>query len=403
MKILSRTLPVLPPARSALFMASLFVGGCSTYPNWIASSGPSAQIINEMNEGENPAGIEIVDLSAEVNYRLQANQNHDQFAATFTDGNMAGYTVGPGDTLEVNLWEAPPAMLFDSSASELSQGVSTSKATSFPAQMVAKDGTISIPFAGQVRVAGKTPTEIQQEIVNRLSKLANQPQVLVKVAQNQTANVTVVGEVTNNIRMPLTARGERLLDALAAAGGAKQPVEKTTIQITRNEQVRSMPLNAVIRDPRQNIQLAAGDVVTAYHKPLSFTILGAAGSGDSGKEANVDFEASGVSLAQALGQAGGVDSMHADANGVFLFRFESADALDWPQPPRLTQDGKVPVVYRINLKNPASFLLAQNFPMQDHDLIYIAYAPSAELQKFMTLILTGAYPVLMGIGYGSRL
>ncbi|WP_434782160.1 MAG: hypothetical protein WJ306_07920 [Ferrovum myxofaciens] len=57
--------------------------------------------------------------------------------------------------------------------------------------------------------------------------------------RNTTA--TVVGEVSANIRMPLTAQGERLLDALAAAGGAKQPVDKTTLQITRGNVVHPCP------------------------------------------------------------------------------------------------------------------------------------------------------------------
>ncbi|MDD4915598.1 MAG: polysaccharide export protein [Methylococcales bacterium] len=389
MKMLSRTKPASTACGLILFFAGLFMTGCSTYPDWFASSGPSAELISEVNEGPTPAGIQIVDLTADVAHRLLSNENHIQFSQAFGDDRQAGYVVGPGDVIELSLWEAPPAMLFDTSSGDMRQGASTAKATNFPEQMVNSDGAISVPFAGQIVVAGKTPLQIETEIVGRLAQKANQPQALIRVVKNYTANVTVVGEVTTSTRMPLTARGERLLDALAAAGGVRQGVNKITLQLTRQDQVASMALDAVIRDPKQNIQLQPGDVITALYQPLSFTVLGA-----TGKNLDIDFEATGLSLAQAFGRAGGLFDTRADAKGVFVFRFEPLDALDWPTPPATTPDGKVPVVYRVNLKNPATFLVSQSFPMQNKDVMYVANAPSAELQKFLNLVLTATYPFL---------
>ena len=56
-------------------------------------------------------------------------------------------------------------------------------------------------------VAGKSPQQVEAEIVRRLNGKANQPQVLVRVTRNATSNVTVVGEVGQSLRMPLTAKG----------------------------------------------------------------------------------------------------------------------------------------------------------------------------------------------------
>ena len=123
--------------------------------------------------------------------------------------------------------------------------------------------------------------------------------------------------------MPLTAKGERLLDALAAAGGVRQPVNKMTLQVSRSGQVQAMALDAIIRDPKQNIVLQPGDVITSFFQPLSFTVLGA-----TGKNEEINFEAQGISIAQALARAGGLQDVRADARGVFLFRFESPDVLD---------------------------------------------------------------------------
>ncbi|EQD39436.1 polysaccharide biosynthesis/export periplasmic protein, partial [mine drainage metagenome] len=256
-----------------------------------------------------------------------------------------------------------------------------------PEQMVGQDGSINVPFVGHVLVSGHDPAWIERTITQGLEGKANQPQVLVRVMRNTTATVTVVGEVSANIRMPLTAQGERLLDALAAAGGAKQPVDKTTLQITRGNVVQSLPLETIIRDPAQNIQLKSGDVITAIYKPLSFTVLGA-----TGKNEEMAFEVQGISLAQAMARAGGLDDTRADAKAIFIFRFEDKDALQWKNPPMTTPEGKVPVIYQVDLKDPGSFFVAQGFPMDDKDVMYISNSPGAEVNKFISIMVNASAP-----------
>ena len=58
----------------------------------------------------------------------------------------------------------------------------------------------------------------------------------------------------------------------------------------------------------------------------------------------------------------------------------------------LARDGQVPVVYTINLKDPASFFIAQNFPMRNKDVLYVANAQATELQKFLNLVGSVIYP-----------
>jgi polysaccharide export outer membrane protein len=162
-----------------------------------------------------------------------------------------------------------------------------------------------------------------------------------------------------------------------------------TLQITRGPQVQSLPLDLIIRDPRQNIALQPGDIVTAISQPMSFTALGATAKNDE-----IPFEAQGISLAQALARSGGLIDSRSNAEGVFVFRLEHADALDWPrQPVSMTPEGLVPVVYRINLRDPASFFVMQSFPMSDKDVVYVSNAPAAELQKFLNLVFSLVYPL----------
>lgn len=370
--------------------AMVLLAGCSGVPDWIASAGPSRDEMLEQRGERQAEGIQVVDVNAAVARKLLANRKLSLFSESFATTAQQGYVAGPGDVLEVSLWEAPPAMLFGGGVVvDPRSGPTTARVVTFPEQMVSGDGTINMPFAGQIPVAGRSPQQIEADIAQRLKGKANQPQVLVRMIRNNTANVTVVGEVTASARVPLTARGERLLDALAAAGGVRQPVNKVTLQLTRGDQVQALPLETIIRDPKQNIPLRPGDVITALFQPLSFTVLGAAG-----KNEEVNFEAQGISLAQALARAGGLQDSRSDARGVFIFRFEDDKAVDWPTLPTMTPEGKVPVIYEVNLKDPASFLVAQSFPMQDKDVVFVANAPGTQFQKFLTLIVSSIYPVL---------
>lgn len=379
---------------SGLLTASL--GGCAIAP----ASGPSARAIGKVEEQDAP--IKVIDVTGAVVRDMLVARHQPLFSQELGDGQAVGSVIGRGDVLDIAIWEAPPAALFgsvggeDRVASAMMSGASTLagatsvRATSLPEQMVDSDGQITVPFVGTVRAAGRTPQDIGHEITTRLLGKAHQPQTVVRLVRNTAATVTVVGEVATSQRVPLTARGERILDVLASAGGVRQPVGKMTIQITRGAMVTSMPLEAVIRDPRQNVHLRPDDVMTVLFQPYSFTALGAIGRNEE-----VSFEATGVTLVQALGRVAGLQDTRANVKGVFIFRLENPEALDPTirANARLTSDGKVPVIYRINMKDPTSFFIAQELPIRDKDLLYVSNAPLADFQKFVNVIYSTVLPV----------
>ncbi len=367
---------------------SALLAGCSAIP----SSGPSRAQIDQAGGQPADSGIQVIDVTDAVARKLFDERRQADFSTVLGKGGAFRQQLGVGDTVDVSIWEAPPATLFGGE-SDVRAGGSNARATTLPEQTIDGDGTISIPFVGAVKAAGRTPAELQRDIVSRLKLMAHDPQVLVKLSRNVTSYVTVVGDVASSNRMQLTARGERVLDALAGAGGVRQPIDKTTIQITRGNTVASLPLQTLIRDPRQNVRLHAGDVVTVLYQPYSFLALGA-----TGKNQEINFEAQGITLAQAIARAGGLEDSRSDARGVFVFRLENVDAIPWPNTPvRTTVDGKVPVVYRLNLRDPSSFFVTQSFMMDNGDLLYVSNAPITELQKVLNLIFSVAYPVVTGV------
>jgi polysaccharide biosynthesis/export protein len=360
--------------------------------SWLPTSGPSTKAVLSQADGV-PSGLQLVDVTPEITRQLSTQKLTQGFGTAFgpASANPRDILVGVGDTLEVNIWEAPPATLFGAADTTTRSGaLGASRNTTLPEQTIGTTGQINIPFVGTVAATGRTTSQIEAEITQRLKGKANQPQVLVRLLRNNSSLATVVGEVVNNTRVPLTARSEKLLDAIAAAGGSKQPVHKTTVQITRGTTTVAMSLDTVIRNTQHNITLQSGDIITALYQPLSFTALGATGKNDE-----INFEAQGISLAQALGRVGGLQDSRADAQGIFIFRLENANALTWPRSPAATTpEGMVPVIYRIDLKDPASFFVAQSFMVQNKDVLYVSNAPAAELQKFANLIYTIAIPAV---------
>lgn len=374
---------------ATIAIGTLFLlSGCSM----ISAGGPSSGAVHG-GQGKpiSGANIRIIDVDDQITRRIIAANHHSLFSESLGEVQPVGTVANRGDVLDIMIWEAPPAALFSSTASDVrGQSSSLARGATFPEQMVDGAGQISLPFAGTLQVAGRTTLQIQQEIISRLAGKAHQPQAVVRITRNATSNVTVVGDVAASTRLALTAKGERLLDALAAAGGVKQPVSKMTVQVSRSGRVVSLPLETIIRDPRQNVMLQPDDVVTAIFQAFSFTALGAAG-----QNAEIPFEGTGITLAQALGRVGGLQDQRADVRGVFLFRLEdpsniglSADSV------RTTPDGLLPVIYRVDLSNPATFFIAQSFPVRDKDILYVSNAPFADLQKFVNIVSSLSVPII---------
>lgn len=357
--------------------------GCSVLSNWLPSSGPSTGSVQ--SAAIDDSVIEVIPLSGDVISKINANSKQQLFSEVFGNATR-DYLIRPGDVLEINVWEASPPLLFGGATFPGVAGSSGSRNSVIPEQMVNQDGLIYMPFAGAIKAQGKTLAQLEAEILLAIRGKANFPQVMVRMSKNTSA-VTVVGEVNNSTMLPLTPKGERVLDAIASAGGVKQPINKVTLQLSRESKSHTIALETVIKDSKQNIMLQRGDVLTAYFQPYSFTSLGA-----TGKNEEILFEANGITLAQALGRMGGIQDNRANAKGVFIFRFE--DPALAQQSKARTPDGKVPVIYQVDMTNPSTFFLAQSFNLKNKDVVYVSNAPSVELQKFLNILISVVYPLV---------
>jgi polysaccharide export outer membrane protein len=131
-------------------------------------------------------------------------------------------------------------------------------------------------------------------------------------------------------------------------------------------------MGSILPSSKDDVVLEPGDRIQLIKRPRSFTVFGA-----TSKVSQVPFENGEVSLAEALARVQGPNDAAADPKAVFIFRYN--DAIDEA---RTSQ----PVIYRLNLLDPASYFLSQRFAMQDKDVIYIANAAANQPSKLVAII-----------------
>jgi len=293
----------------------------------------------------------------------------------------AANKIGVDDVLQITVFETGLGLFSSGVTGQTTTISGNAVATALPPVTVGSDGAIAIPYVGRIHAAGVSVEELREYIENTLakSKLASQPQVAVTMTTNLSNTVLVAGDVKNPGRYVLTQSPQRLLDAVTLAGSTLHLPYDTTITLTRGDNQERMTLGDMSPLSPQNVLLEPGDRVYIAYEPRTYTVFGA-----TLKPSEITFDTQRVTLAQALARSDGLDDNKADPRAIYLFRFERADVAK--QLGMETNAPTAPVVYRINLKNPTSYFLAQQFQMRDHDLIYIPDAQGEQVRKFLSLL-----------------
>jgi polysaccharide export outer membrane protein len=156
------------------------------------------------------------------------------------------YLLQPGDVVEISVWKE------ENLKKEL---------------LVRPDGGLTFPLAGDLKVAGRTTVEVEQEIEARLAKFFADATVNVAVLQINGNVIYVVGKVNK----PGAFKFDRPLDvmqALSLAAGTTEFADVNDILILRRspdgrQKVLPFAYNDVARGRHleQNIVLQSGDTL----------------------------------------------------------------------------------------------------------------------------------------------
>ncbi len=328
----------------------------------------------------------LVDVTPGVLARLGGAPEPSRFVGF--GAHAASGTIGVGDMLGVTIFEADSGGLF----LPREPGTRAGNYVTLPQQQVDQSGRITIPYGGSLVAAGKTPAAVAAAIDQRLGRRALEPQAVVTIAERQAAPVSVLGDVEKAAHFSLGPGGERILGAIARAGGPRSPDYETTVRVVRGDVTQTALLSEIASDPAQNLQLRPGDTIVLERRPAYFLALGATGQATTlgPVDRRLAFQDSRLTLADALGRAGGLQDDRADARAVFVYRQEPLATI---RALGVTNGGLpslVPTVYVVNLIQAGGLFDATRFWMHPNDVMYVANAPATDLSKFLGLVLIGS-------------
>jgi polysaccharide export outer membrane protein len=266
-----------------------------------------------------------------------------------------------------------------------------------PNQPVDTKGYISVPYAGLVPTAGKTPAEVEKEIVDRIKNRAIEPQVVVSLVTQNTSLITVIGETNNLItsvtgRVPAQPAGEHLLDVITRAGGLRDQGQDNWVTLERHGRRATVPFGALVFEPGNNIWAWPGDTIYIYKENQSFLAFGATGlQGQFGFTSGIGgsglASAWRMTLAEGVAAASGLLDLQADPGSVFLYRREPRELAEKLGVDCSKMEGPtVPIVYTVSFADPAGYFLATKVQMHNKDVIFAANAQAVEVTKFTALI-----------------
>lgn len=318
------------------------------------------------------------------------------------------YRIGPGDQLQVIVWDhpeltsqggsaaggVPPLPTLPSAGAGAAAGGSSLAATpstspaatggSEPGGLtlrVAANGTVFFPRVGRIKVAGLTAQQVQERLTAGLAKTIRGPQLDVRVTGFNSKQVQVLGDVRTPQAQAITDVPLTIIDALNRAGGAPQDADLQNVGITRDGKRYQIDVASILDDGnvRQNVVLQDGDIIDVPDRTNSRVFV----LGEISKPSIVPMNRGKLTLADALTSAGSIDSHTANPHVIYVIRGVNPE----PGPNGTVRTAlSKPDVFRLDMTQVDALMLMTQFQLQPRDVIYVQIANSARFNRLLDLI-----------------
>ncbi|MFT4067548.1 polysaccharide biosynthesis/export family protein [Paraburkholderia sp.] len=306
--------------------------------------------------------------------------------STLSDPSQYVYRLAPQDILGITVWDHPE--LTTPQGSTLSSGGNTTQTiagalqqpytAALPGQAdpygqtIAADGTIFFPFVGRIKAAGKTTTELRDQLASGLVRYIRNPQVDVRVLSYRGQKVQVTGDVKQPGPLAVSDVPLTLVDAITRSGGTTDNADIQRVRLTRNKQLYVLDANRMLDrgDTTQDVMLQNGDVINVPDRSDSRVFV----MGEVKTPMQMPMLKGELTIADALTQAGGILDTDANPRQIFVMR-------------GMREHPTTPEVFRLDMTQPDSIMLSSQFQLQPMDVVYIGTAASTTFNRVLQQVL----------------
>lgn len=283
------------------------------------------------------------------------------------------YRIGAGDLLGVVVYGHP----------DITNPAGLTQTFESSGRVVDADGEIFIPFAGALRVVGMTTSEARELVADQLRRVINEPQVDVRVLRFRSKKVYVTGDVDRPCTVWIEDIPLTIVDALrscdSGVSGSTAVAESiNSIRLLRDGRSFLINLSLLYQRGDGPVMLLDGDRLIIDNRLNRVFVIG-----EVETQMSVSISAGGMSLADAIAAAGGLDLENVDTSSIYVIR----GVVD-KEP---TKDGKakevlLPVVYHLDARAVDALILADQFQLQPRDVVYAAPASLVNFNRALAQI-----------------
>jgi len=276
---------------------------------------------------------------------------------TFKEINMVPeYRIGPGDTIDVTIWEGMKENLYK--------------------VQVSPQGKVSFSYIKNFKISGLTQTEVEMEFARTLKPFfVEEPLVKVEVTAKRAYSASIFGAVRDLPRQP-TGPGtyilygkERLTQFISRVGGYLSNADLTHVQLTRDRKTYVLNVyDALFKaDFRQDVLIDDGDVIFIPYKTEVKNRVFV--FGEVMRPGLFTYDAN-VSLLEAVTRAGG-PTFYAKTNEVVIIRGDETK-------PEAFKSNLRDIYERGDFRN--------NVSLQNGDIVYVPKKAIGDIRDFMRTI-----------------
>ena len=312
---------------------------------------------------EVPGGevVRVQPITLDLINQMEAGESFKvrQVAEEFT-AKPQGYMIGVGDILQIIVWDHP----------ELTTPAGQFRDAETSGQQVGDDGYLFYPYVGMIKAAGMNVAALRDILTERLSTYIQNPQLDVRVVGFRSKRVYVVGEVGTPGVLRLNDLPLTIADAISLSGGLTPNAYKSGVSISRNGKVYEIDLKALYdhADSSQNLALQHGDIVNVLDRSQQRVFL----IGEIRIPGSVEIINGQLSLAAAIGEAGGVNQITADAGSIYVIRNTNQDK---------------PEIFQLDARYATGLLLGERFAMQAQDIVFVDTAGISQWNRVISQLL----------------